>query len=247
VDEDLALYGSAARTFKAPNIDDLDAVLPPYNDSVNVKPQQADHYELGIRWNAADWMRVKGAGFVVHTKDEILFDTFAFSNANFTTRRAGLELDLRGKINQLHGTSYYVTHTLNQARFHKGGFTGNSIPLTPMHRLTAGLRAPITDRLTADLDLVWVGKQFRTNDFNNQFLADKYGVVNGGLEYIMPKKLFPRKFQSKWIPETKIYFQVLNLLDEEYSSFEASAGTSLSTGENPAPPRTWLVGASWEI
>lgn len=236
VSDDLSVYGSAARTFKAPNIDDLDAVLPPYNDSPNVQPQQADHYEMGARWNAAPWAQVKGAGFVIHTQDEILFNALSFANSNFTTRRAGMELNVNGTL-PIRNIVYYAAYTLSEAHFHKGTFTGNSVPLTPMHRGSVGLRIPMSDRLTADFDAIWIGKQFRANNFNNQLLADKYGVVNGSLEYRLPDKL----------KNSKLYFRLLNLLDEEYTSFQSSSGTAISTGENPSPPRTWLVGISWEL
>jgi len=229
----LNLYGSAARAFKAPNIDDLDAPLPPYNDAVTLKPQQADHYEGGVRWKAAPWAKVKVAGFVVHTKDEILYDATAWANANYTTTRAGLEFNVSGILEKLKALSYYLTFSWTRARFHKGTYTGNTLPITPKARITGGLRLPVTEKLTVDLDALWVGKQFRINDFNNQMLADKYGVVNGTVEYRFPK--------------AKVYFKVLNLLDEEYQTFPSSNGATVSTGENPAPPRTWVAGVGWDL
>ncbi|MCM8811885.1 MAG: TonB-dependent receptor [Candidatus Omnitrophica bacterium] len=233
IHDSASIYASAARAFKAPNIDDLDAVLPPFNDSVDVKPQLADHYEVGVRWQAAPWAVIKAAGFFIHAKDEILFNFFTFENSNFTTRRKGMELSVSGDWKEK-GVSYYSTYTLMEAQFHKGIFTGYEIPAVPRHRVTAGVRFPIVKNLAGDLDLLWVGDQFRINDFNNRFPADIYGVVNGTLEYRLPKN-------------TRVYCTVLNLLDEEYETAPSSIATAVSTGENPAAPRTWLIGISWDL
>ena len=232
VNDRINLYASAARAFKAPNIDDLDAVLPPFNDSVDVKPQQADHYEVGTRWQAARWAKVKLDGFLVHTKDEILFNPATFANANYTTRRAGAELNVSGELKP-NGLSYYATYTLMRAGFHKGEFTGYEIPATPRHRATGGVSCPLTEKLSGKVDFLWVGRQFRVNDFYNKFSAKPYGVVNSALEYRFAK--------------VKAYLKVLNLLDKEYESFPSSSGTAVSTGENPAPPRTWLAGVSCDF
>ncbi len=231
----LNLYTSFARTFKAPNIDDLDAVLPPFNDSVDLKPQQADHYELGARWQVVPWAKVKAAGFFIHTQDEILFNPFAFANANFTTQRQGLELGVSGESSS-HRFNYYANYTFMRAHFHKGAFTGYELPLTPEHQASAGVHVPLTQRLSTDLSARWVGHQFRLNDFNNRFPADIYGVVDLTISYQFPKR-----------PRPKVFFSLYNLLDEEYESFPSSTGAAVSTGENPAPPRTFGAGVSWEF
>ena len=235
VNDRLNLFASMSRVFKAPNIDDLDAVLPPFKDNLDVKPQKADHYEAGVRWQAVRWAKLKLAGFAAHTKDEILFNPFTFANSNFTTQRAGLELNVSGELSP-RGIGYYATYTFTRARFHKGAFTGYEIPLTPEHQATGGLHVPFTSRFSADLDVRWVGQQFRVNDFNNQFPADIYGVVDLTVAYQFPKT-----------PKPKVYLTVLNLLDEEYETFPSSNGAAISTGENPAPPRAFVAGVSWNF
>ncbi|MBI3318051.1 MAG: TonB-dependent receptor [Candidatus Omnitrophica bacterium] len=233
VSDRMSLFASVARSFKAPNIDDLDAVLPPFNDATDLQPQEANHLEAGFRWNPVRWARIKLAGFGVHTKDEILFNPFTSANANFTTRRAGLELGLEGDL-PWRGITTYGTYSLLKATFHKGAFTGYEIPATPRHKVTCGLHLPLTRGLSADLDTLWVGKQWRINDFNNQLPADIYGVVNLALNFQLPRR-------------AKAYFKLLNLLDEEYETFPSSNGTVVSTGENPAPPRTFAAGVSWDF
>ncbi|MBI4226799.1 MAG: TonB-dependent receptor [Candidatus Omnitrophica bacterium] len=225
------LYASWARTFKAPNIDDLDAVLPPYNDSPSVQPQTADTTELGVRWDAAPWARWQVAGYHTRIDDEILFNSDTFANANFTTRRVGAEVALHGALAKDRLT-YAATYTLVKARFLKGAFTGYQIPGTPEHRITAKATYRFTPWLEGTADYLWVDTPFRINNFLNTLSGDIYGVVNATLRYRRPSH--------------EIFLTVQNLLDEEYTSFQSSGGTDVSTGENPAPPRTWLLGAKFK-
>jgi outer membrane receptor protein involved in Fe transport len=97
---------------------------------------------------------------------------------------------------------------------------------------------PFVENLSAGADVLVVGKQFRTNDFNNSNRANGYAVLDGILQYRLPqmKKL-----------GMKTYFKVLNLLDQEYEAGPSSNGTTISTGVNPSLPRTWVAGVSWEL
>lgn len=223
-----AWYAGWSQSFKAPNIDDLDAVLPPYNDSVGLSPQLARTTEAGVKWDAAPWARLEGSIFHSRIRDELLFNFDTFATGNFTTRRTGVELAARGGV--WHDRLTYATsYSFVKAKFAKGQYTGYEIPGTPEHRVTLNAAYRITPWLESAADYLWVDMPFRTNNFANTLPGDIYGVVNTTLRYHRPNH--------------EIFFTVQNLLDEEYGSFQSSIGTSISTGENPAPPRTWLVGA----
>lgn len=230
VNDDASVYASWARTFKAPNIDDLDAVLPPYNDNASVQPQTADTTEVGARWDAAPWARWQAAAYVMRIDDEILFNADTFANANFTTRRVGAEWSVQGSAwhDRL---SYAATYAWVKARFLKGAFTGYEIPATPEHRVTLTGTYHLTPWLEATADYLWIDTPWRINNFLNTLPGDIYGVANATLRYVRPHH--------------EIFFTVQNFLDEEYTNFQSSGGTQVSTGENPAPPRTWLLGAKF--
>ncbi|MBI4313619.1 MAG: TonB-dependent receptor [Candidatus Omnitrophica bacterium] len=225
-------YVSWARSFKAPNIDDLDAVLPPFTDSVDVKPQVADTAETGVRWDAAPWAKFQGAVFHTHIDNEIIFNAGTFSNQNFTTRRVGTEWSVHGgRWNDR--LLYGATYALVKARFSKGDLTGNVIPGTPEHIITLRASYRIAPWLEAASDYRWVDTPFRINNLANTLPGDIYGVADMSLRYLRPRH--------------EIYFTIQNFLDEEYSSFQSSSGTAVSTGENPAPPRTFLIGAKVKL
>ncbi len=225
-----SLYTSWTQSFKAPNIDDLDAVLPPYNDNVGVRPQTARTTEAGARWAAAPWARLEGSLFHTRIRDEILFNNDTFANANFSTRRTGVELAARGALWR-DRLSYGATYAFVRARFVKGAFTGYVIPGTPEHRVTLQAAYRFTPWLEGSADYLWVDTQFRINNFTNTLPGAAYGVTNATLRYRRPSH--------------EVFLTVQNLLDKQYSSFQSSNGTAISTGENPAPPRTWLLGAKF--
>jgi outer membrane receptor protein involved in Fe transport len=69
---------------------------------------------------------------------------------------------------------------------------------------------------------------FRINDFTNVLPGDNYGVLNLGVRF---------EYDA-----CTVYATVENATNEEYTSFQSSNGVTVSTGDNPAPPMTVLVG-----
>ncbi len=223
----VAVYANYARAFKAPNIDDLDAVLPPFQDNVAVRPQSADHIELGLRVHPAPWLRVETAWFTTFIKREILFNPFTFANDNFNTRREGLELSATGEL-LAPSLTYYINSSITKAHFTKGAFNGYVIPATPEYLVNAGLTYAVIKGLRAGVDWEVVNTQFRVNDLNNQLQGTNYGVLNAHVQY-----------DRDWL---SIYLTINNITDARYSTFQSSSGSGVSTGENPMPPTNWVLG-----
>ena len=223
----VSVYANYARSFKAPNLDDLDAVLPPYKDNVSVQPELADHVELGLRVRPAPWLRVETAWFTTFIKRELLFNPFTFATANFNTRREGLELSITGELAHP-SLSYYLNGSVTKARFTKGAFDDYVLPGTPEYLLNAGLSYEVVKGLRASLDWQLVSTQFRFNDLRNALPADNYGVLNLRVRY-----------DRDWY---SVYLTVNNATGEEYGVFQSSTGSSIGTGELPAPPTNWILG-----
>ena len=229
VNDQLSVYANYARAFKAPNIDDLDAVLPPFTDSISARPQLADHVETGLRLRPRRWLQADVTWFSAVIKRELLFNPFTFATDNFNTRRAGIEVSLTGELVRP-SLSYYLNGSVIRARFTKGPFTGYVIPGTPEYQLNAGLTYELLRGLRVGLDWQLVSTQFRINDLFNQFPADNYGVLN-----------VTARYDQSWY---SMYLTINNITNEEYGTFQSSAGTAIGTGENPAPPTNWVAGVA---
>ena len=227
--EGVSVYANYARVFKAPNIDDLDAVLPPYNDSVGVRPQLADHFDVGLRLRPARWLHAEAAWFAAIIKRELIFNPFTFATDNFNTKRAGLELSIDGECAHP-SLAYYLTGSITRAHFTKSVFSGYVVPGTPEYQLNAGLTYEPLRGLRVGLDWQLVSTQFRINDLLNQFPADNYGVLS-----------MTARYERDWYA---IYLTVNNVTNEEYGTFQGSTGNAVSTGENPMPPTHWIAGVT---
>ena len=222
------VYANYARPFKAPNVDDFSAVLPnSFVGNVNLQPQQGDAYEIGVRITHPHVGAVKAAWFYNLLDNEILFNAADFQSQNFNTRRVGVETswEARSPIPHLTGRA---TYTFINAEFRKGAFAGHKIPGTPEHRVTAGLAYEPIPRLSCTLDWIYVRDFFRINDFANALPGHGYGTLDAGVELLYD--------------HYSIYLKVFNATNTEYSSFQSSNGLAISTGDNPAPPASFLIG-----
>ena len=85
--------------------------------------------------------------------------------------------------------------------------------------------------LTAD----WLLVQgfFRINDFGNAMPGHDYGVLNVGVRYALQ--------------HATAYVTIANVMNTEYTSFQSSDGSFITTGENPAPPFSVLGGVTYRF
>ncbi len=218
----VALYASYARPFKAPNVDDFSASVPsPYVGNIDLKPQQGDTYEVGVRAKNPKLGSIKSALFFNRIDQEILFDATTFQNQNMDTRRMGLELAAEPPTIIPHLTGQ-ITYTYSEAEFRKGAFKGHAIPGVPEHRVTANATYEALPHLFLSFDWLLVQDFFRINDFTNQLRGDNYGVLNLGARVVQP--------------HYTVHTRIENVTNEEYTTFQSSNGSIVSTGENPAPP-----------
>ncbi len=235
----LDVFTSYARPFKAPNVDDFSARVPNFTGNADLKPQQADTYELGTRL-AHKLLSGEVTWFYTKINDEILFNGLNSQNQNFDTRRVGLELSVKGE-SPSHRLRSYVNYTVVDAEFHKGPFAGNTVPGTPRQTMNAGLSVSPIDSFWILLDWQIVNDYFRINDMRNTLgKADNYGVLNLTLRYELPKK-----FVDRGAPATTAYLKIDNITNEEYVTFQSSNGANLlGAGEYPMPPTTFTGGVN---
>lgn len=240
VPDHLNLFASYARPFKAPNVDDFSSRLgSSFNGNADLKPQQADAYDMGARWRHR-LGEASATAFYTKINEEILFNQLASTNQNFDTRRFGIEL-----ASELHPTDSLrmsVAYTYVNAHFTEGQFVDSLVPGTPAHTLHTSLGVSPFRGLWMDLQWSIVSDYYRVNDFNNQLgKADNYGVLNLLCRYEVPR---PARATALW-PEATAYFKIENLTNEEYVTYQSSNGSnSNGAGEAPMPPTAFLGGVS---
>ena len=231
----LTLYASYSRPFKAPNVDDFSAaVATGFFGNVSLQPQQGDAYELGFRTTGTPLGSLKGAWFYTLIDDEILVNavTGGFQSQNFDTIRSGVEISATPALPIPRLTST-LTYTFTDAKFRKGSFDGKTLPATPHHRFTATAQYEVAPHLFLTADWLLVQSFFRINDFGNALPGHDYGVLNVGVRYALK--------------HATAYLKIANVTNAEYTSFQSSDGALITTGENPAPPITFLGGVTYRF
>lgn len=226
----VTVYGSYARPFKAPQVDDFAAVVPTgFFGNIDLQPQQADDYALGVRASVARVGQLEACWFFMRIDDEILFNDLVDQSQNFDTRRAGLELSATPAV-PVPGLVGRIAYSFTDAEFRKGQFADGTVPGAPEHRVTASVSYELLRGVFLMADWLLVHDFFRINDFTNAAPGDNYGVLDLGLRVDYHAARFFAKIE--------------NATNEEYTTYQSSDGFSAATGENPSPPIALRAGVS---
>ncbi len=262
------LYFSYSEGFRAPAFLELTCADPdapcvgiqagvaPDTGLGNLRPVKATNYEVGLRARPVPWLE----GSVALYRTDVSDDIFSVSPAGTIsiffqnigdTRREGIELGLRGIFAPLEA---FVNYAYTRATFQEDlelasprtpGVPqqvrkGDLIPLTPEHRINAGLRYRLLKWLTLSLGLTYVGEQFfRGDDANTQVPLNDYVVLNAGADV-------------RW-GRLAGFLKINNLLDNKYETFGTFAPNAKVSGDpiepflTPAPPVNVLAGVSYRF
>ena len=267
--EQFGIYFSYSEGFRAPAFLELTCADPtspcvgiqagvaPDTGFFALRPVEARSYELGLRARPVSWLE---GSFAVYRTD-VQDDIFSVSPAETTklffqnvgdTKREGIEIGLRGVYKErLEG---YLNYAYTRATFQSDielasprtpgkveqVREGNQLPLTPNHRINAGLRYLIHKWVTLSLNLTYVGDQFfRGDEANTQPKLSDYVVVNTSIDFRRDR------FSG--------FLKINNLFNAEYETFGTFApnakaqGTPIEPFLTPGLPINVLVGASYQF
>lgn len=243
----VSLYAAYGEAFLPPTVEELFS-FPLFGSNPQLEPEDSRSLELGLRRFGAGH-DIQAALFRVDTRDEIVFDPDSpqgLFGANVNageTRRQGAELVYRGRPRP--DFSWFVTATAVDAELASGPNRGNTVPLVPDLRLSAGVEIALAPTLDLAADVLRVGEQVLSNDDANlERPLDPYTVVNLRLAWDLA-----RSTGRDTAP--RLFITATNLFDEEYSTrgifaFDFSTFTS-SAFFTPAPDRQLAVGVGWEF
>ncbi len=224
----MTIYGSYARTFRNPNVDEL-ALTDPQNPLLI--PQQAERFETGVRLQTQS-TALSAALFDSRTSNEIIFRSDGLTilvNKNFSQpiERRGLELQVNRQYERVSVTSnlgYTEAKTPDERR----------IPLVP--RINAALNVDwnINSATSLNMNCQYIGDRLDGNSFeqNDYEKLSSYVVTNARINWAIQRE------HSKPI---NLYIGSNNLFNEQYLS------TSYSEFVYPAAERSFYGGVSFEI
>ncbi|HEX6849968.1 MAG TPA: TonB-dependent receptor [Candidatus Polarisedimenticolaceae bacterium] len=240
------VYGAYGEGFLPPTVEQLFA-FPTFGSNPDLEPERSRSIEAGARFRRGG-ASVDAALFRIDTQDEIVFDPDSplgpfGANVNAgRTRRRGFELSARAPFGTLATGRASVTRV--DARFRNGAAAGNTVPLVPGWRASAGLGLRLPGRVELGLEAQYVDDQVLDNDdANAQQRLPGYTIANARLAW---SPAFARERSEE--PLT-LYVEMRNLFDREYATRGIYA-LDFTTFENavfvtPAPGRRVLFGLAW--
>jgi iron complex outermembrane receptor protein len=223
----MKLFAGVERTYRYPFIDEQ-ASYSGFGDYFNkdLRPETGINYETGIEVRPVSNLVLQATVFHTDMKDEIAANAFWVNeNLDETTHR-GVELHAGYKNEYFALDGYY---TWLQSEFTAGANNGNEIPWVPQNKIDLNLALFLTDALTFNTHMSYVGSMYQSGDNSNSAgTQSDYTLFDLLLEYALPIKKF----------ETKVFAGVDNVFGTEYNSLISYGGYY------PAPEQTYKTGLS---
>jgi iron complex outermembrane receptor protein len=230
--EQVKLFTSVKSTYRYPFIDEQ-AIYSGWGDAFNkdLRPETGINYETGVEVTPVSNVVLQATAFQTDMKDEIAWGAGKNENLDETTHR-GIELHAGYKNEYFALDGYY---TWLQSEFTAGVNNGNEIPWVPQNKLDVNLALFLTDDLTLNTHMSYMGGMAPLGDNSNSSAARQsdYTIFDSLLEYKLPIKKF----------ETKVFAGVDNIFATKYNFLVTDYGWGPDYyGYYPAPERTYKAG-----
>lgn len=245
----LNVYAAAGRGFETPTTNEL-SYRPDGQPGLNfdLEPAKSKQWEVGVKAEPfADW-RVNAALFQARTEDEIVVATNVGGRSTFQnaaeTRRRGAELAVDGRWAKAWST--YAALTWLDATYRSGFTCVSAACPPPNNQVAAGNRIPGIPRFTAYAELGWGHKPWGLETALEVRHVGKMAVDDRNSDFAPSSTVFNLRVQLVQVRDRwtfREFLRVDNLADRNY------VGSVIVNEGNrryfePAPGRTWLVGAS---
>jgi outer membrane receptor protein involved in Fe transport len=202
------VYASYAKSFKAPTIEQLydqrpfDLGFGPITISYHgLKPQRADHVELGARSRVGRNLWADGTVFGLKARDEIGFDLAALHHSNIDR---SVHYGFEGQLSTVpwKGLSAQASYALTRALFDGGTHGGKQINTVPEHILHGRLAYDHAVLGSLTLDESYVMRQWIDED--NTYPLPDYAITDVAL--------------SHGVGRFEVFGALRNLFDRRYAS-----------------------------
>ncbi|HME72475.1 MAG TPA: TonB-dependent receptor [Myxococcota bacterium] len=246
--EPASVYVSYARAFRFPSLLEVAGV---FGENPLLVPQTSDNYEAGFKWRSQS-VTAGLALYLMEVHNEIIFDSnvqefggLGGENVNIErTRHRGIEASL--SVRPWDCLELYGSYTLDDARIvfdPLTGLDGSRVPITPVHRGTAGFVLKLPYDFDIGMNANIVGSRYLANDFANSLpKLPKFAV------YDLVAGFRPMAFSERL--RLQVTFAIRNLFNRQYDEFGGRhtfvplQPTPNDVGFYPSPQRYFVVGVT---
>ena len=237
IEKSSKLFTKFTRLYRYPFIDEQ-ASYQGWGNAFNeeLEAEEGKSYEIGAEFYPIKNVRFAITLFRIDMEKEIAWNNATFRNENLDeTRHQGLELNGSYKVGKK--ANIYGNYTYQDAKFTKGIYNDNDIPLVPNHKAFLGLELFFPYGFSLVSELRYIGECYLGDDKNNN--GDKledYSLVGIFLHY--------RPTHLKYKPLA--FVGVENLFNKEYSTlgYEDWLEDTTYNTYYPSPGRIFKAGLS---
>ena len=228
--KDSSAYLSFSRSFRYPLLDELFSFTM-NTINTNLKHQESDDYEIGIRHSFNETLYGNINVFRIDTDDEIFYNPATFSNKNLNhkTRRDGVEVSLTKIFERVTLSGSY---TFTDAEIKGGIWKDNEVPNVPRHKASLDTVFDLGRGWTVAVNGIYIDERPFISDFANAFDdQEDYVLINTRVRYA-------------W-KHVSAFLDINNITDENYSEYGVLGGFPvLEEAFYPSPEINFLVGLS---
>ena len=233
VSNQAAVFGRVSRSFRTPVLDEM---FDFFGRTINTAlvPQRSIDVEGGVRIESGP-ARASVNIFRLSTDDEIFFNPvggFGFGaneNLDGTSLRTGVELAASTIAYRI---EFGGTYTFTHSDVDGGAYDGEEVPGVPGHRLTVYGRIPLPSQFSLGIETRYVGERRFEGDFSGAYPdQDSYLVVDSKVTYRRNG--------------VRLFVDLKNLFDEEYSEYGVLASFPDETAFYPSPGFHALFGVDF--
>lgn len=236
LNDETSIYVGYNRVKRNPSLTEFSSWMTDVSPEKN--PQTVDTFEVGIK-TLINNIFLSGAIFYIHGDKEIMYDPkngamsgSSFYNLDGKTKRVGLELSSEQYFNSL---VLRESFTYMNNEIIDGPYKGNEIP--GISNLTYGLGATyeITSDFIFNIDSLYYGKSYASNDFKNEASkSNSHFVANVSLRYNFSNGI-------------SIYGGINNIFNELYCDYVMYDPSKSIVKYTAAPERTYYIGGEYKF
>ncbi len=202
----------------------------------DLRPERGYSIEVGAEVRPLGSLELGLTLFSTNLTDEIAYNPASGLNENlWKTRRNGAEVSLRYRPDG--PASFFCAYTWIDPEFRAGPHKGNTIPLVPSHKATAGVAYAPTTTVSVEASVTATSSVYLGSDFDNDQPRLAGSAVVDLFCHLRPELTGGRT--------AHLFAGVRNIFDAQYATLGFDWG--FMNVYYPAQGRTYVAGASLEL
>lgn len=230
--EDTQVFFNAAKSFRSPLTDEFlyYQSVAPWDRQLDtgLSTQTSLGYDCGFRHAFNEYLRADLAIFHMDLANEIYYDPVTYRNSNYEkTRHQGVNLQVDFKLTNK--ITAFANWMYTRARFRKGTYDNNTIPMVPLNKASAGLNLGFWKNFKVIPIINFVGRRFPISDQANQTgKLDSYITLDIRMSYEAENY--------------EIFFNANNIFNRKYVEYAVTNSTGSAINYYPSPERNFSAG-----